>query len=156
MDDYLDLHSHPQTFTLSGLHAGAYTVFTYAWAPDDSAYYTYVDVNEQGGVPVGGDWPGHQQEGVTYARHSASLGEGQDLVVYTFGPLHGTLNGIQIVQGAACPADLDGNGVLDLFDFLAFQNLFVAQDPAADCDGDGALDLFDFLCFQNLFVAGCP
>jgi hypothetical protein len=29
----------------------------------------------------------------------------------------------------------------------------------ADCDqstGSGILDIFDFLCFQNAFVAGCP
>jgi trimeric autotransporter adhesin len=26
----------------------------------------------------------------------------------------------------------------------------------ADCDGSAALDFFDFLCFQNEFLAGCP
>jgi uncharacterized membrane protein len=56
----------------------------------------------------------------------------------------------------ACPADVNGDGVLDLFDFLGFQNLFVAHDPGADFDGNGVLDLFDFLAFQNAFVAGCP
>ncbi len=55
-----------------------------------------------------------------------------------------------------CPADLDGDGELTLFDFLAFQNLFDAGDPAADFDGDGRLTLFDFLAFQNAFDAGCP
>jgi hypothetical protein len=56
---------------------------------------------------------------------------------------------------AACAPDLDGNGTLDLFDFLTFVNLFNADDPEADCDGNGALDLFDFLCFVNAFNAGC-
>lgn len=56
----------------------------------------------------------------------------------------------------ACPADVNGDGVLDLFDFLGFQNLFVAQDPRADFDGNWIFDLFDFLAFQNAFVAGCP
>ncbi|MEO1008692.1 MAG: GC-type dockerin domain-anchored protein [Planctomycetota bacterium] len=55
-----------------------------------------------------------------------------------------------------CPADLDGDGELTLFDFLAFQNLFDAGDPIADFDGDGSLTLFDFLAFQNAFAAGCP
>ncbi len=55
-----------------------------------------------------------------------------------------------------CRADLDGDGVLTLFDFLEFQNLFDAGDPAADFDGDGSLTLFDFLAFQNAFDAGCP
>ncbi len=55
----------------------------------------------------------------------------------------------------ACIADIDGDGELTLFDFLAFQNLFDAGDLAADFDGDGDLTLFDFLAFQNAFDAGC-
>ncbi|NRA56500.1 MAG: VCBS repeat-containing protein [Phycisphaerales bacterium] len=55
-----------------------------------------------------------------------------------------------------CAADLDGDGRLTLFDFLAFQNIFDAGDPRADFDGDGRLTLFDFLAFQNAFDSGCP
>lgn len=55
-----------------------------------------------------------------------------------------------------CMADCDRDGTLDIFDFLCFQNLFVAGDPRADFDGDGTLTIFDFLAFQNAFVAGCP
>jgi hypothetical protein len=55
-----------------------------------------------------------------------------------------------------CYADLDGDGALTLFDFLAFQNLFATGSPTADCDEDGSLTLFDFLCFQNAFAVGCP
>jgi Galactose oxidase, central domain len=62
-----------------------------------------------------------------------------------------------------CDVDCDnstGCGVLDIFDFLCFQNAFVNADPyACDCDtttGPGVCDIFDFLCFQNAFVAGCP
>jgi hypothetical protein len=55
----------------------------------------------------------------------------------------------------ACYPDLTGDGVLDLFDFLAFVNAFNAADPSADCTGDGIFDLFDFLCFVNAFNAGC-
>jgi hypothetical protein len=54
-----------------------------------------------------------------------------------------------------CPADCDGDGALDLFDFLCFVNRFNTADPAADCDGDGEHSLFDFLCFVNLFNLGC-
>ena len=58
---------------------------------------------------------------------------------------------------ASCYADCDGNGSLDIFDFLCFQNSFVAGDPyACDCDPNPACDIFDFLCFQTAFVAGCP
>ncbi|MEQ8316343.1 MAG: GC-type dockerin domain-anchored protein [Phycisphaerales bacterium] len=55
-----------------------------------------------------------------------------------------------------CRPDLDGDGELTIFDFLAFQNLFDAGDLEADFDDDGELTLFDFLAFQNAFAAGCP
>jgi len=56
---------------------------------------------------------------------------------------------------AVCPADLDADGQLTIFDFLAFQNLFQDADPRADFDGDGDFTIFDFLAFQNAFDAGC-
>ena len=56
---------------------------------------------------------------------------------------------------AACRADIDGDGELTLFDFLAFSNLFDAGDLTTDFDGDGELTLFDFLTFTNEFDAGC-
>ena len=59
-------------------------------------------------------------------------------------------------RDTTCPADLDEDGQLTIFDFLEFQNLFDAMDPRADFDGDGAFTLFDFLEFQNAFDAGCP
>ncbi len=59
-----------------------------------------------------------------------------------------------------CYADCDENGVLDIFDFLCFQDSFVQGEPyGCDCDtstGLGVCDIFDFLCFQNEFVGGCP
>ena len=54
-----------------------------------------------------------------------------------------------------CVADVNDDGALNILDFVAFQNLFVQQDPAADCDGDGQFNILDFVCFQNLFQAGC-
>ena len=58
-----------------------------------------------------------------------------------------------------CYADCDVNGVLDIFDFLCFQNSFVNGEPyACDCDTSTGpvCDIFDFLCFQDAFVVGCP
>ena len=61
-----------------------------------------------------------------------------------------------------CYPDCDqttGQGVLDIFDFLCFQNRFANGDPyACDCDlttGNNVCDIFDFLCFQNTFAGGC-
>ena len=55
-----------------------------------------------------------------------------------------------------CGADFNGDGVLNILDFVAFQNAFTAGDPDADCNADGALNILDFVCYQNLFQAGCP
>ena len=54
-----------------------------------------------------------------------------------------------------CSVDLDGDFAVTVFDFLAFQNLFDAGDPAADFDGDGEFTIFDFLAFSNAFDLGC-
>ncbi|NRA56506.1 MAG: hypothetical protein HRU13_00050 [Phycisphaerales bacterium] len=64
--------------------------------------------------------------------------------------------GIRDNQRVRCLTDLDRDGELTLFDFLAFQNLFSEGDTTVDLDGDRELTLFDFLAFQNAFDAGCP
>jgi hypothetical protein len=55
-----------------------------------------------------------------------------------------------------CRADCNGDGALNILDFVAFQNAWRAADPKADCDDNGAFNILDFICFQQLFVAGCP
>src|SRR5690606_32179182 len=57
--------------------------------------------------------------------------------------------------GAGCRADLNYDGVLDIFDFLEFTSMFAAGDMFCDFDGDGVLDFFDFFAFQSEFAAGC-
>ena len=64
--------------------------------------------------------------------------------------------------GRSCYADFDastGPGVLDIFDYLAFQSFFLEREPyACDCDtttGSSVCDVFDFICFQAAFAAGC-
>jgi hypothetical protein len=54
-----------------------------------------------------------------------------------------------------CYADCTGEGDLDFFDFLCFQNAFAALEEYAECTGEGDFDFFDFLCFQNAFAEGC-
>ena len=56
----------------------------------------------------------------------------------------------------ACPADLDGNGTLNLDDINLFASAFVAGDLRADMDGNGALNLDDINLFAQGFGAGCP
>jgi len=55
-----------------------------------------------------------------------------------------------------CLADANGDGELNILDFVAFQAAFTAGEPSADCNGDAALDVLDFICFQAEFLAGCP
>jgi len=55
-----------------------------------------------------------------------------------------------------CYPDYNDDGSLDILDFIAFQNGWTANEPAADCDGDGAFNILDFVCFQNAFKGGCP
>jgi hypothetical protein len=55
-----------------------------------------------------------------------------------------------------CPADTNGDGVLDNGDIGTFISLFLAGDLAADLSGDGVLDNGDIGTFISLFLGGCP
>jgi hypothetical protein len=55
----------------------------------------------------------------------------------------------------SCAADVNGDGALDILDFIAFQQLWQAADPTADCDDSAQFNVLDYVCFQQLFVAGC-
>jgi hypothetical protein len=61
-----------------------------------------------------------------------------------------------------CYANCDGSTiapVLNVNDFICFQNRFAAGDSYANCDGSTiapVLNVNDFICFQTQFAAGCP
>ncbi|MFT5423665.1 MAG: subtilisin-like proprotein convertase family protein [Phycisphaerales bacterium] len=59
------------------------------------------------------------------------------------------------VFGTGCPADLNGDGILDSGDIQAFIALFLAGDLAADLNGDGIVDNGDIGDFVLAFLAGC-
>ncbi|MBL9031364.1 MAG: CotH kinase family protein [Phycisphaerae bacterium] len=60
-----------------------------------------------------------------------------------------------------CYANCDGSTtapVLNVNDFICFQNKFAAGDSSANCDGSTTapvLNVNDFTCFLNAFAAGC-
>jgi len=62
---------------------------------------------------------------------------------------------VEIWGTASCAADVNGDAVLNVLDFVAFQQLFQSGDAGADANGDGALSVLDFIAFQELFLAGC-
>lgn len=60
-----------------------------------------------------------------------------------------------IVCVPECPADMNGDGVLDFFDVSSFLAAIGSLDPAADFNGDGTIDFFDVSAFLSAFSAGC-
>jgi hypothetical protein len=55
----------------------------------------------------------------------------------------------------SCDADVDGNGVVDTRDVIAFLNLWAAEDDRADFDDNGTIDTRDVIAFLNAWTAGC-
>ncbi len=60
-----------------------------------------------------------------------------------------------LVAGASCYPDCDGNGGLNVNDYICFQTKFALGDPYADCDGNGVRNVNDYICFQTKFALGC-
>lgn len=77
---------------------------------------------------------------------------GQPLTIRLSGPTQGNFDNVRMTT---CRADLDGDGSLTVFDFLAYQNLFASGDFQADFQADCTLDIFDYLAFLNSFSGGC-
>ncbi len=61
----------------------------------------------------------------------------------------------QFTTEGDCYPDCEGDGDLDIDDFICFQTFFALGDKYADCEGDGDLDIDDFICFQTFFAIGC-
>lgn len=102
--------------------------------------------------------PSHGAAGDLYGRSVAvsnktivigSIGDDQ------FGTSSGSAQ-VFTVPADICPADLTGDGVLDVFDVLAFLTAFGQQDQAADFTEDGSFDIFDVSAFLTAFNTGCP
>lgn len=54
-----------------------------------------------------------------------------------------------------CPANFNGDYLLDTRDFLAFLNAWASGDSRADWDQNGTIDTQDVAAFLNDWVAGC-
>ncbi len=68
---------------------------------------------------------------------------------------------INAAQVSACPGDFDGNGRVDIADFLAFAGAFGTRfgeakyNAVMDMDGSGAINISDFLAFVGVFGTTC-
>jgi hypothetical protein len=56
-----------------------------------------------------------------------------------------------------CPADITGDGGVDVFDLLVYLDHWFAGDAAAELTGDdpAAIDVFDLLAYLDGWFAGC-
>ena len=86
----------------------------------------------------------------------------QTIVVFGGSDLFSTQLGDTWELGPWCLANCDGSTtppVLNVGDFVCFQQRFAAGDSYANCDASSTppvLNIADFVCFQQRFAAGCP
>ncbi len=66
------------------------------------------------------------------------------------------VNAVLAILGMDCPADFNGDTIVNSLDFIAFLNAYTASDPRADFNGDTVINSLDFIAFLNAYVAGCP
>jgi endonuclease/exonuclease/phosphatase family metal-dependent hydrolase len=124
----------------------------YTWRSDSSSF-----------------WPG-QLDFLIYS--DSNLTRRHDFIVYTPEMSEAELQANGLLAGDStasdhlvftadfapvCPADLNGDGLLDLSDLNAFVAAFTNQQPPADlAPPAGVYDLADLNAFVAFFVAGCP
>ena len=96
-------------------------------------------------------------DGIPAYAYDLSQGQGGTWTPFTqpYPAYHSTGGAAWLGEIGGCAADFNGDGSLDILDFVAFQGAFVKGDDSADCDGNGELNILDFVCFQGLFAAGC-
>src|SRR5262249_25042645 len=97
---------------------------------------------------------------VPNAGNSATVGVQDGLGHSTqFGCNAGGLNGGETLVfycgPKPCGADINGDGMVNVADYLAFLALYAAADPRADVNGDGMVNVQDYLFFLMLYAAGC-
>jgi hypothetical protein len=56
---------------------------------------------------------------------------------------------------APCRVDINGDGAVNVQDFLSFLQRYSAADSGADFTGDGQVNVNDFLAFLAAYAAGC-
>jgi hypothetical protein len=150
MDDGLgDVGDVQMTLRIDGLLNGTYQVITYAWTPARPDDTTLVMVNGDlfSGLVAGGAWPGTFEEWVTHVVHVVDVSNGTlaiNIVGGSWGA-SGFLNGVQLRR--LSNADLDGDGVVGVDDFLALlAGWGPCPDPCPpDLDADGTVDITDVL-----------
>lgn len=97
-------------------------------------------------------------DGGVFQQFGSSAGMHNDLLVVgaRSDDDNGNSSGSFYVFDTYCPADINGDGMLDFFDVSAFLTAFSNNQPIADFNNDNVLDFFDVSAFLAAFSAGCP
>jgi hypothetical protein len=151
MNDFLITFSTIENcLFFNDMQPGEYEVFIYARMPAQPEVFGYTSVDQEPGVPhhqVGGAWPGHHEEFISYSHHTA--------IVAASGPTAGrlymhsgvvpggdlqngaALNGVQIRKlPPPSPGDVNGDNVVNVIDLLAvIANWGPCSNPN-DCPAD--------------------
>jgi hypothetical protein len=114
--------------------------YRYRWLVDDVVVRDVVNAATSDAIPAG-----------TFAAGQTVRCE----VTPTDGSLSAATASVRATAPAACPADLNGDGILDFGDVSAFVSAFSAADQTADINGDEILDFGDVSAFVAVFTAGC-
>lgn len=128
------------TFTASGVTLDADTTYWVVLAPASGEYdWAWSSSHDGTGDGFLGEWGSSDTD--------TSLWWTQDSYPLQFAVI--------VDESPDCPADIDGNGILNLDDVNIFAAAFVGGDLAADLDGNGTLNLDDVNAFAVSFAAGC-
>jgi len=113
MADVSDPSFTGQTWTISGLTAGHYKLYTYAWPPDNAVFRSVISVagSSDGPQTIGGAWPaGGQTLGITYALHHVAVATGGSIamtITVAGGGSYASLNGFQVVPDTSAGPGID-------------------------------------------------
>ncbi len=85
---------------------------------------------------------------------------GQDTLVFRVNTGAGqsgnaTVKLVYTAPNVACRPDIDGSGVLNVGDYIAFQTRFALGSLDADFDNNCVLNVSDYIAFQTGFALGC-
>ena len=161
LDDIIDVGSAGSvvTLTLAGLADGDYSIYTYAWTPDNpTGFSTNISIaGATGGTQtISGPFSGTHVQGDTYALHTLSIsGGGSVIITAATNSGFGSINGVQIVSAPVGPFEYcapgNGNSISTGGAILAhvsgygtasatFNILDVPNQPGLMFAGDGMID----------------
>ncbi|GJM17829.1 MAG: hypothetical protein DHS20C14_00420 [Phycisphaeraceae bacterium] len=97
-------------------------------------------------------WHGGEGTAARDAVLAMDAAERDALIEYVKFPF---VDAVTLSGSGGCPADLDGNGTLNVDDIDVFVAAFLSGDLAADLNADTVLNVDDIDVFVNAFLADC-